>query len=436
MLDEMKTWAGHLHARYDYPAPTTDSGASPQAAPVVAGVLTVSPLTASLWKDGRQIIHLSSGASGAGFTAGVGSDTGWLAIGLAGSSTAPGVTPLTGNVPDGGTRDLAITVISASVTANSHSGTVTIAGTGSASRTTIVNIEYKEKPGKPSEDDLTNLNAADNNVAQAASIISLISDNTKALEAAQGALRTAYVALVKVEDDFKRRKDTLRVVYDPGDGLLYQNFDVGTDRKVTSPGYISCVSDLDGKTPTTTNINTSLLYQSVPRWSASAGLLTSFLPKTIIGLTDTNNSTVATAPGDVQSFQVTDRARAQVVPMAFINYRLGHHQSTFYGKGKENELVWTEGVSAGIGINPNTGTNQPEFFLGLALGMNRLIIHPGIHFGRTESLGGGYSLNVPFVSTTSATGTVVPPTVPSTVPLSWSYHVAFSIGFSVRVAPY
>ena len=105
-------------------------------------------------------------------------------------------------------------------------------------------------------------------------------------------------------------------------------------------------------------------------------------------------------------------------------------------KGKENELVWTEGVSAGIGINPNTGTNQPEFFLGLALGMNRLIIHPGIHFGRTEALGGGYSLNVPFMSTTSATGTVVPPTVPSTVPLSWSYHVAFSIGFSVRVAPY
>ena len=107
------------------------------------GALTVSPLTASLWKDGRQIIHLSSGAHGADFDATVLSDTGWLAIGLAGSSTAPGVTPLTGNVPDGGTRDLAITVISASVTANSHSGTVTIAGTGSASRTRIiVNVEY------------------------------------------------------------------------------------------------------------------------------------------------------------------------------------------------------------------------------------------------------------------------------------------------------
>jgi hypothetical protein len=110
--------------------------------------------------------------------------------------------------------------------------------------------------------------------------------------------------------------------------------------------------------------------------------------------------------------------------MAFVNYRIGHYHSSQYGKGKEDQLVWTSHLSAGFGVNPNTGTNQPEFFLGLALGLNRFMFHPGIHFGRTESLGGGYSLN-----------TIAPSTL-TTAPIAWSYHLAFSIGFSVRVAPY
>jgi hypothetical protein len=152
-------------------------------------------------------------------------------------------------------------------------------------------------------------------------------------------------------------------------------------------------------------------------------LLTSFLGKRIIGIAD-ENSPPSNPPVDTQVFAVTDRAQVQLVPMAFVNYRIFPYTSSHYGKGKESELVWATHLSAGVGVNPNTGTNQPEFFFGLGIGLNRFVLHPGIHVGRTQNLGGGYLL-----------GTTVPGTLMS-APISWSYHMAFSIGFSVRVAPY
>jgi hypothetical protein len=110
--------------------------------------------------------------------------------------------------------------------------------------------------------------------------------------------------------------------------------------------------------------------------------------------------------------------------MAYVNYRVFGYKTTHYGKGKEDDLIWTTHISGGFGINPNSGTNQPEFFAGFALGMNRFIFHSGVHYGRTQSLAGGYTLGSPV------------PSGLTTAPISWSYHPAFSIGFSVRLAPY
>jgi len=79
--------------------------------------------------------------------------------------------------------------------------------------------------------------------------------------------------------------------------------------------------------------------------------------------------------------------------------------------------------SAGFGINPNNAANQPEFFTGLAVALNRFMLHTGVHWGRRQFIGGGYFLNGPAPSSGS-------------VPIGWAYRPAFSIGFSVRVAPY
>ena len=182
------------------------------------------------------------------------------------------------------------------------------------------------------------------------------------------------------------------------------------------------MSNIDGKTPTTDQISYSVLYENVPVLSASAGLLMTFQEKRVIGTTTSfaNNSA-----GFNTSFAVTDSARAQVFPMAFFNVRLGGYHQTHWYKRPEDELDITAHLSTGIGVNPNTGTNQPEFFVGMAIGFNKLMIHPGVHFGRTQSLGGGFALN-----------SVVPTGYSGPVPINWSYHPAFSIGFSVRLAPW
>ena len=292
------------------------------------------------------------------------------------------------------------------------------------------------QPG-PTDDDVAMLHAADQIVERAKAQLDLITAADKNLRDGQAGLKTAYQNLVKLEDAYGRRKDAHQVqeitISSDVHGahsemkILASYITIGTDRKATSPGTFACVGGADGKTPTTTNINYSLLYQDVPQWTASVGFLATFQQKRTIGLVDFNSPSGSVPPNDTQEFAVMDQARVQLFPMAFVNYRpAAFRQFMHYGRTKEDEGIWTESFSAGFGVNPNSGTNQPEFFGGMAIGFNRFLIHPGVHLGRTGVLGGGYSLNVPFPSGTA----------PSTTPLIWSYHPAFSIGFSVRVAPF
>lgn len=420
MVDEMTTWATDLHKKYDYSVSAGDGGASSAALPpVVRGALLAAPTELSMNAGTlTQVIRISAGGQSGSFTATPASNQGWLQISKAG--TAPGTGTLRDTAPAQGTFALIVTANPAGLDASTHNGSITISGTGAARGTTIVNVSFKPV-AEPPQCALDNLREIDRIVDRAKAEMSLLSDNNKSLETAQAALKTAYMAVLKTEDDFKRRKAQGIVL--EGNGVLVQLFNLGTDRKATSTGVLSCVSDVDGKTPTTTNINYSLLYQDVPHWSASAGVLNSFQEKKIIGIANENDTAVS-PPMNVMMFRVTDQARIQLIPMAFVNYRLGGYRTSQYGKNKEDELVWTFHVSGGFGVNPNTGTNQPEFFGGFAGGLNHFMFHLGVHAGRTESLGGGYVLN-----------TQVPSGV-MTAPISWGYHPAVAIGFSVRLAPY
>ena len=173
--------------------------------------------------------------------------------------------------------------------------------------------------------------------------------------------------------------------------------------------------------PTTDAINYSVLYQNIPALTASLGLLTTFLEKNEIGTAQQLNADGTST----NYFRITDKARASVFPMAFVNYRIFPPKLKHWWGQPESELVITNSISAGIGVNPNTGTNQVEFFAGDAIGFNRVLIHLGLHYGRTESIGGGFNLNTP-----------VPTGFMGQPPINWSYHPAFSIGFSVRAAPF
>jgi hypothetical protein len=281
---------------------------------------------------------------------------------------------------------------------------------------------HKSYDSKTDPDTVAALKQIDGIVAKSKATMSILSDYNAALKTAQTTLRTSYLSAVKIYNDFKRLQDQEIIKVAPKYAFLMQDFSLATDRKTTITSSVSCVSDVDGKTPTTDQISYSVLYQNVPVLSASAGLLTTFQEKRVIGTTTTSATNSA---GFNTILAVTDSARAQVFPMAYFNLRFGKYLKTHWYKRPEDELDITKHLSAGIGVNPNTGTNQPEFFVGMAFGFNKLMIHPGVHFGRTQSLGGGFTLN-----------SVVPAGYAGPVPIDWSYHPAFSIGFSVRVAPW
>jgi hypothetical protein len=244
-------------------------------------------------------------------------------------------------------------------------------------------------------------------------------DNLKILQTNQSTVVTAYTVLDKVYLDFQTRLKQ-NLLSDNG-GVLVQNIPLPPDYAATDTGSITCVSDALATQATTDAINYSVLFQNVSAFSVSAGLLTTFQEKREIGTQPALVNGASTT-----FFAVTDSARAQVLPMAFVDFRLGSPiLKTWWGQSEKSELVITHNASAGIGVNSNTGTNQPEFFAGYALGLSRVYIHLGAHFGRTESLGGGFQLN-----------TAVPTGFMGSAPIVWSYHPAFAIGLSVRIAPY
>jgi hypothetical protein len=416
LVDEMAAWAADLHKKFDYKAPAPDDGSPPQPSVIVpvAGATVVVATPAALAftypakpEELTKAVHVFASGPGAKFTVAQSSgSSNWLKYELPKDASL-----------DNGSLDLKVTVDPNGLgQAKSVAASFAISGAGQGAGTTIVNVTLKPA-ATVIPCDLEFLTWVDERIDRAKAVMSLISDNNKTLETAQATLKANYLSLTKVYDDYVRRRDLLKVVYENNNQLV-QKFDLATDRKNTITANVSCVSDTDGKTPTTDAINFSVLYQNVPNWSASAGLLTSFLARNTIGVVSVANVG--------NTFQVIDHARAQLVPMAFVNYRFATLGRTYYGGAKpgekEDELIWTMHGSAGLGVNPNSGANQPEFFLGLGIGFNRFMIHPGVHFGRTQSLGGGYTI-----------GSAAPG---STTPINWSYHPAFSIGFSVRLAPY
>lgn len=435
LLDEMTTWAGDLHKRYDFPTPPT-GGASDASAgfPPVIGtpVLVASPtaLSFSYPKDRKapdpQYVHVWGGGATVDFRV-IKSTANWLAVDQNCITTRAGCQTLSS-----GALDFKLSVDPSKLTNEKDMAWVTFEGLGGAvGRSAIVSVSVKPS-SLPDDCVFEMLQEVDRKVDRAKAIVSVLGDYNKALETAQSALKVNYMAVVKVWDDYQRRIDQGQIVpeqQDPTHKILRQTFDLGTDRKATISGVLSCVSDLDGKTPTTSNINYSILYQNVPRWTASAGLLGSFQQKRTYGIVNETKSGGASSSSMVE---VTDRARAQAIPMAYVNWRFTSYHFHYrkdepwygkYGKNGEDKLVWTAHLSAGFGINPNNGANQPEFFTGIAIGLNRFVVHTGAHWGRRQFIGGGYFLNGP------APGS-------GAVPIEWAYRPAFSIGFSVRVAPY
>lgn len=154
----------------------------------------------------------------------------------------------------------------------------------------------------------------------------------------------------------------------------------------------------------------TVTYQNPPRGSVSAGLLFTTLDKRQIGIQPVRTGTAADGTSTFRlTFAETDRADGQLVPFTFYNHRIwGSRKFSLNGSG-------------GVGVNPNNGATQVEFFFGGSLGFNNFFLQLGGHVGRWQELGGGFTLG--------DTVTASPPVVP----IERRYTVRPSIGVSYKL---
>jgi hypothetical protein len=153
----------------------------------------------------------------------------------------------------------------------------------------------------------------------------------------------------------------------------------------------------------------TIMYQGYSRHALSAGILFTTLNKRQIGLNSVRTGTAADGTSTSQlTFTETDKADAQIVPFSFYTYR-------FWGDRK-----FSLNGSGGVGVNPNNGATQVEYFFGGAVGFHNVFLQLGGHVGRWQELGGGFNL-----------GDVVPAAIP--VPIERRYTIRPAVGVSYKL---
>jgi len=154
----------------------------------------------------------------------------------------------------------------------------------------------------------------------------------------------------------------------------------------------------------------TVTYQNIPRASVTMGVLFTTLNKRQVGTQALRTGTAADGtPTFRNTFAETDRSGNQMVPFSFFNVYLS-------GTRKLNL-----NLTGGIGVNPNNGKNQAEFFVGGALGLKNVYLQFGGHIGRWQELGGGFGF-----------GETVPANFPG-VPIERRYTMRLAVGLSYRL---
>jgi hypothetical protein len=212
--------------------------------------------------------------------------------------------------------------------------------------------------------------------------------------------------LQSVRSDLEKFRETLEA---HRTSLTYaQVLLADANAKVT--GSVTCTNSFT-KQVSVEAVPFTITYQDIPRFSVSAGVLFSLLNKRQIQVQPARTGTAADGtPTFRLEFTETDTADNQVVPFSFFNYYLT-------GTRKLNL-----NASAGVGLNPNNGSNQVEYFFGGALGIKNLFLQFGGHVGRWQELDGGFNLGEP-----------VPDKFPSSVPIKRRYSVRPGFGLSYKL---
>jgi hypothetical protein len=180
-----------------------------------------------------------------------------------------------------------------------------------------------------------------------------------------------------------------------------------SNAKVT--GTVTCTNFFT-KQPAFDPIPFTVKYQSAPRGTVTAGIIYSTLDKRQIGIVPVLSGTAADGSDTFRlTFGETDRGSGQIIPFTFYNHRLwGDRKYSLNGSG-------------GVGVNPNNGATQVEFFFGGSVGIKNVFLQFGGHVGRWQELGGGFVI-----------GDAVTAAPPS-VPIERRYSVRPAVGVSYKI---
>jgi hypothetical protein len=189
-----------------------------------------------------------------------------------------------------------------------------------------------------------------------------------------------------------------------------KSFSAYSDADAKDKLSVSCKDGISGKV-TMDTIYATVEFHGRSRLTLSLGLLGSTLDSVQIGKMD-----ISDGQGKSKTmFAEIDHKKSQVIPFSFLNWRI---------PGLDGFRVrhWPAGINltAGFGVNPNTGSKEPEFFAGGAVGVGSVLLYLGAHIGRIQSLGGGFNL-----------GDVVPAGI--SVPVNKSYQASFGFGISYQL---
>ena len=249
----------------------------------------------------------------------------------------------------------------------------------------------------------------------------------KALDTLAGqlaALKANYDAISASRTQFKSVLAFLKQTDDVRNSVKFNPFvkDVpvlrGTQKTATTS--VTC-SNTFTKKASTPQIGITVLYENDPRLSVSVGPLLSTIEKRKLGTTAVSTGLNSSGvPTFKTIFAVVDQAPVQVVPFAFLNYRIVYFHKA---PNPTQRPLFSIHASLGIGVNPNSGTNEVEFFAGPSLGFKNLLIQFGDHIGRfQQGFKGGFNI-----------GDTVPPNFPSTLPINKVYRNGFAIALSYKL---
>jgi hypothetical protein len=200
-------------------------------------------------------------------------------------------------------------------------------------------------------------------------------------------LNSAKERLQETEKLLSSARDGLRGLRDylaPNKFSLQQEIALVPDQNSSTTGNLTCVDD-QSKASWGQDVPLSITYDELPRWSFSAGVLFSSLGRLQYGIRPQATTPPVSPQTATNVINKTDRSSFQIIPFSFMNYRL-------------KDWVWKEhqftfGVAGGLGVNPNNGDNQAEFFEGGSLSIGSVSFYLGCHNGRRQRLGNGFTLN-------------------------------------------